>query len=112
MMGVALKGRGEGGIAGTRLRRSVPSLSIHLRARPGTLKWQSNRDNRQGTGGRDTGQEKVVVEEEVVVQHRLWWLRAFDGGGGIHWRQQGMMTRRWRGGRGKLEDTDAIIKSN
>jgi hypothetical protein len=85
-MGVALKGGGEGGIARTNLRRSVPSLSIHLHARPSTLKQQSKRENRQGTGGRGTGQEKMVVEEEVVVQRRLRWVGAFDGACGVNWK--------------------------
>jgi hypothetical protein len=61
-------------------------IASTLCARPGTLKQQSNRENRQGTGGRGKGQDKVVVEEEVVVQHWLLWLGAFDGDGGNHWR--------------------------
>jgi hypothetical protein len=32
------------------------------------------------------GQEKVVVEEEVMMQRWLLWLGTFDGGGGNHWR--------------------------
>ncbi len=90
--------------------RSVPSLSIHLRACPGTLKQQSNRENRQGAGGRGKGREKVVMEEEVVVQRWSLWLVAFDSGGGNHWWRQWTMTRQWRGGGGELEDADAIIK--
>ena len=38
-----------------------------------------------------------MVVEEVVVQHWLQWLGAFDGGGGNHWWQQRMMTRQGGG---------------
>ncbi len=56
---------------------------------PRHIKQQSNRENRQGTGGRGKGQEKVVVEEEMVMQLWLLGLGTFDGGGRNHWRRRG-----------------------
>ncbi len=54
------------------------------------LKQQSIKENRQGTGGRGKGQEKVVVEEEVMIQRWLLWLGTFDDGSENYARPQHM----------------------
>ncbi len=43
----------KGGGLHRRFKWSVPALSIHLGAHPGIIKQQSDRENRQGMGGRD-----------------------------------------------------------